>query len=118
MTNLRFLPSLTTTTRLPSGMISTPSLNHLTSASSSSTAILNSHLSSSTQSTDLSSEVNVCCTSPMLTSQVVSSSPSLPNSTTLQVYLPESSFSAHLISSSCTPSFDVIRKFVSEALIS
>ena len=34
---------------LPSGMISTPSLNHLTSASSSSTSNLNSTLSSSTQ---------------------------------------------------------------------
>jgi hypothetical protein len=44
------ITSLTMTIRLPSGTISTPSLNHLTSASSSSTSILNSTLSSSTQS--------------------------------------------------------------------
>merc|ERR1719450_1004639 len=118
MSSFLFLPSLTTTILLPSGTISTPSLNHLTSASSSSTSILNSTLSSSTQSTDLSSLVNLCCMSPMLTSQVVSSSPSLPNSTTLQVYLPESSFSAHLISSSWTPSLLVMRKLVSDGLIS
>merc|ERR1719433_1395659 len=93
MSSLRFLPSFTTTIRLPSGTISTPSLNHLTSASSSSTSILNSHLSSSTQSLPVSWLVNLCGNSPTVKSQVHSSSPGLPNSSILQVYRPASSSS-------------------------
>merc|ERR1719367_348734 len=86
MSSFLFLPSLTTTILLPSGTISTPSLNHLTSASSSSTSILNSTLSSSTQSFPCSCEVNLCGNSPTVKSQVQASLPSLPNSSILQVY--------------------------------
>merc|ERR1711963_803359 len=118
MTSLRFLPSLTMTTLLPSGMISTPSLNHLTSASSSSTSILNSHLSSSTQSLPVSWLVNLCGNSPTVKSQVHSSSPGLPNSSILQVYRPASSSSHSLMVSLQSPLSLVIKNLVSEGLIS
>jgi len=47
---------------------------------------------------------------PMCTSQLVSFSPSLPNSSILQVYLPESSSSASLISKLCSPSGAVLMR--------
>merc|ERR1719464_1537766 len=118
MTNLRFLPSLTTTIRLPSGTISTPSLNHLTSASSSSTSILNSTLSSSTQSFPWSWEVNLWGNSPTVRSQVQVSSPSLPNGSILQVYLPASSSSHSLMVRPQSPPLFSIRNLGSEGLIS
>merc|ERR550539_2231186 len=99
---------------LPSGMISTPSLNHLTSASSSSHSNLNSTLSSSTQFLLSSLLVNLWGNSPIVTSQVVSLSPSLPNSSILQVYLPVSSALASLIVSVKFPSSFSIKKFVSD----
>merc|ERR1719450_604762 len=97
MTNFLFLPSLTICILLPSGMISTPSLNHLTSASSSSHSNLNSTLSSSTQFLLSSLLVNLWGNSPIVTSQEVSPSPSLANSSILQVYLPASSSLASLM---------------------
>merc|ERR1712223_477442 len=118
MSSLRFLPSLTTTTRLPSGTISTPSLNHLTSASSSSTSILNSTLSSSTQSFPVSWEANLWGNSPTVRSQVHVSCPSLPNSSILQVYCPASSSSHSLMVRPTSPLLFSIRNLVSEGLIS
>merc|ERR1711963_1234629 len=114
MTNFLFLPSLTTQTLLPSGTISTPSLNHLTSASSSSHSNLNSTLSSSTQFLLSSLLVNLWGNSPIVTSQEVSLSPSLPNSSILQVYLPASSSLASLMVSVWTPSSLSIRPMGSD----
>merc|ERR1719384_2088032 len=117
MTNYLFLPSLTTCILLPSGMISTPSLNHLTSASSSSHSNLNSTLSSSTQFLLSSLLVNLWGNSPIVTSQEVSLSPSLPNSSILQVYLPASSSSGSLMRRVTSPSsWTSIRNLGSEPL--
>ena len=128
-------------------MISTPSLNHFTSASSSSHSSLNSTLSSSTTFFPSNPLVNLWgnsrnqfknkiskwlsihalfCISrkktqimnfyipPIVTSQVVSSSPSFPNSSILHVYLPVSSTLASLIVSVRFPSSFSIKKFVSD----
>ena len=131
---------------LPSGMISTPSLNHLTSASSSSHSNLNSTLSSSTQfllssllvnlwgnSKNVSKDWNYSSLSylnrylkgiekyrkwitipPIVTSQEVSPSPSLANSSILQVYLPASSSLASLMVRVWTPSSFSIRMLGSD----
>merc|ERR1719158_1747112 len=114
MTNFLFLPSLTTCILFPSGIISTPSLNHLTSASSSSHSNLNSTLSSSTQFLLSSLLVNLWGNSPIVTSQVVSPSPSLANSSILQVYLPASSSLASLMVSVSAPSSFSMRKLASD----
>ena len=89
---------------LPSGTISTPSLNHLQGASSSSTLISNTAVSSSTTFLPFNSLVNACWNSSISKLQIVSLSPSFPKSSMTHLYSPASASSADRMSRVQTPS--------------
>merc|ERR1719400_2113863 len=113
-----FFPSETIWILLPSGTISFPSLNHLTGASSSSTPISKTAVSSSTTFLPLRSLVNACWNSSTSSWQVVSLSPSLPNSSMTALYSPASPSSAERISRVQKPPSFLMRNLGSLGLIS
>merc|ERR1719479_699029 len=113
-----FLPSATIWTLLPSGIISLPSLNHFTGASSSSTPSSKTAVSSSTTFLPWRSLVKLCWNSAISSWQTVSLSPSLAKSWMTHLYSPASPISADLISSEQTPSLFFNKNLGSLPLIS